>query len=106
MSSGNDVNSSGSPAVTRRQVLGKTIAAASLATVPRLEGSTPSDNARTDSLYRIHPAIGIARFGNADPSTFFIGPEVPGYGPSGDAPGTGVSPYKHNGLVKPQAARF
>src|SRR5262249_19798797 len=29
--------------------------------------------------YRIHPAIGIARVGNADPSTYFIGPEAPGF---------------------------
>ena len=58
--------------------------------------------------YRIHPAVGVARMGNADPSTFFIGPEAPGFGPlaqPGD-PGTAVPPYKSNGLVKPQAARF
>lgn len=59
-------------------------------------------------LYRIHPALGIARVGNADPSEFFIGPEVPGYPPDvmGDE-GSTVPPYKDaNGLVKPQAARF
>ena len=92
--------------VTRREILGKTIAAASLATIPTLGASNPSDAAQIDSVYRIHPAIGVARLGNADPSTFFIGPEVPGYGPLGDAPGTQASPYKDNGLVKPQAARF
>ena len=58
------------------------------------------------SLFRIHPGIGIARLGNADPEQFFIGPEVPSYGPSGDAPGTQVPPYKASGLIKPQAARF
>ncbi len=58
------------------------------------------------SQYRIHPAIGVARMGNADPDTFFIGPEAPGYGPLGDAPGTTAPPYKVNGLVKPQGARF
>jgi hypothetical protein len=92
--------------VTRREILGKTIAAASLAAVPNLEAANLSDPVRTDSVYRIHPAIGVARMGNADPSTFFIGPEVPGYGPLGDAPGTTVSPYKVDGLVKPQASRF
>jgi hypothetical protein len=75
------------------------VAAAALAT------SGVSANAALP-IYRIHPAIGVARVGNADPSTFFIGPEVPGQGPSGDAPGTSVPPYKINGLVKPQAARF
>jgi hypothetical protein len=65
-------------------------------------------------LYRIHPAIGFARVGNADPSTFYIGPEVPGYTALPDSPATGqqavgtaVPNYKDsNGLVKPQAARF
>jgi hypothetical protein len=63
-------------------------------------------------LYRIHPFLGIARVGNADPSDFFIGAEIPGYPPDavGDA-GSAVPPYKDtsrdpNGLVKPQAARF
>jgi hypothetical protein len=57
-------------------------------------------------IYRIHPAIGVARLGNADPDQYFIGPEIPGYGPTGDSPGTAAPPYKVNGLVKPQAARF
>jgi hypothetical protein len=60
-----------------------------------------------DPIYRIHPAIGVARIGNADSSTFFIGPEAPGYGPLGSAPGTVVPPYKTaDGKIKPQAARF
>jgi hypothetical protein len=59
-----------------------------------------------DPVFRIHPAIGIARVGNADPSTFFIGPEIPGQPPLGDAPGTAVPSYKVNGKIKPQAARF
>lgn len=58
------------------------------------------------SVYRIHPAMGIARVGNAPSSMFFIGPEVPGFGPLGDAPGTTAPPYKVNGLIKPQAVRF
>jgi hypothetical protein len=71
--------------------------------------ATPA-HARTSSasrVFRIHPAIGIARLGNADPSTFFIGPEAPGYGPLGDAPGTAAPPYKaSDGRVKPQGVRF
>ncbi len=58
------------------------------------------------SVYRIHPSIGIARLGNAPSSTFYIGPEVPGLPPLGDAPGTTVPPYKVNGQIKPQAVRF
>ncbi|MDI3282219.1 LodA/GoxA family CTQ-dependent oxidase [Polyangium sp. 15x6] len=59
-----------------------------------------------DPVFRIHPAIGIARVGNADPDTFFIGPEIPGQPPLGSAPGTAVPPYKVDGKIKPQAVRF
>jgi hypothetical protein len=55
-------------------------------------------------IYKIHPAIGIARLGDA--ATFFIGPETPGLRPIGDAPGTKVPPYKDGGKIKRQAARF
>jgi hypothetical protein len=54
--------------------------------------------------YKIHPAIGIARLGDA--SSFFIGPEIPGIPPLGNKPGTAVPPYKDGGKIKPQAARF
>lgn len=51
------------------------------------------------TLYRIHPAIGIARLGNSDES--FIGPEVPGVAPLGSGP------YKdQQGRILRQAARF
>src|SRR5829696_485357 len=55
-------------------------------------------------IYKIHPAIGIARLGEA--STFFIGPESPGVRPTVDASGGKVPPYKDGGKIKPQAARF
>ncbi|HEV7879398.1 LodA/GoxA family CTQ-dependent oxidase [Bradyrhizobium sp.] len=60
------------------------------------------------TVYKIHPAIGIARVGN-HPDAFFIGPETPG------APGveigangaeTPVKRYKDGGRIKRQAARF
>jgi L-Lysine epsilon oxidase N-terminal/L-lysine epsilon oxidase C-terminal domain len=60
------------------------------------------------TVYKIHPAIGIARVGD-HPSAFFIGPEAPG------SPGveigngdneTPVTRYKEAGQVKRQAARF
>ncbi|HMJ52314.1 MAG TPA: LodA/GoxA family CTQ-dependent oxidase [Polyangiaceae bacterium] len=58
-------------------------------------------------IYRIHPAIGIARVGNAARDTFFIGPEAPGRGPTGDATvGTRVPDFKASGKLKPQGARF
>jgi hypothetical protein len=57
--------------------------------------------------YRIHPAIGIARVGNADPDDFFVGPERPGQRVSGASGiGTSVPPFKAGGRVKRQAARF
>lgn len=58
-------------------------------------------------VYKIHPAIGIARVGNADSDQFFIGPEIPGLHPTGEQPGTQVPPFKdREGRIKPQAARF
>lgn len=58
-------------------------------------------------IYRIHPAIGIARVGNA-PAEFFVGPEAPGRPPEGDATtGTTVPPFKDGaGRIKRQVARF
>ena len=58
-----------------------------------------------DPIYRIHPAIGIARVGNADRATFFIGPEFPNFGPAGP-PSLALFNYKSGGLIRPQAARF
>jgi hypothetical protein len=59
-------------------------------------------------VYKIHPAIGIARVGNS-PDAFFIGPEIPGQPPSeivGDAEQP-VTRYKdEGGFLKRQAARF
>ena len=52
------------------------------------------------TIYKIHPAIGIARVGNS-PDEFFIGPELPGDQPN---PSGG---FKDNQCrVKRQAARF
>jgi hypothetical protein len=48
-------------------------------------------------IFRIHPAIGVARVGNADRDQYFIGPE-----PGSDIEAT----YKFAGKVKRQAARF
>lgn len=58
-----------------------------------------------DVIYKIHPAMGIARLG--DSGDFFIGPEIPGRSATGaDAGrGTAVPPFKSGG-VKRQAARF
>jgi hypothetical protein len=61
-------------------------------------------------LYKIHPAIGIARIGNAEAESFFIGPEIPGQPVTGvPRLGTRVPPFKgdkENETVKPQAVRF
>src|SRR5262249_4474900 len=60
---------------------------------------------------RIHPAIGMARVGDAlrrddDENFYYIGPEVPGIPENVDV-ATGVQgKFKINGRVKPQAARF
>jgi len=60
------------------------------------------------TVYKIHPAIGIARVGN-HPSAFFIGPEAldsPGAEIGANGAETPVVRYKDNGLIKRQAARF
>lgn len=103
--------------LTRRELLGAAsgmVGAAACAAPPDELGSasqaattTPGATAAASQpIYRIHPALGFARLGNADPSTYFIGPEAPGYGPLGEAPGTTAPPYKVDGKVKPQAVRF
>jgi hypothetical protein len=86
--------------LSRRELITGAGAVAAAAVLPKPAAAAPV------SVYKIHPAIGVARMGNADPDSFFIGPEVPGYGPGGDAPGTMAPPYKANGLVKPQGVRF
>jgi hypothetical protein len=50
------------------------------------------------TVYRIYPAVGIARIGNSE-NQYFFGPESPGIVPPG--------PYRDNsGKIKPQAVRF
>src|SRR5437773_75385 len=82
------------------------IAAGMVAATGMAATSDPALADSGDPIYRIHPAIGVARMGNADPSSFFIGPEIPGTPPLGDPPGTVAPPYKVGGRVKPQGARF
>ena len=57
--------------------------------------------------YKIHPAIGVARVGNAPESEFFLGPERPNEPSTGSVDaGTVVPPFKAGGQIKRQAARF
>src|SRR5262245_49155872 len=60
-------------------------------------------------VYKIHPAIGVARVGNS-PDVFFVGPEQPGRPGLDIAAGgteTPVQNYKDGlGNIKRQAARF
>jgi L-Lysine epsilon oxidase N-terminal/L-lysine epsilon oxidase C-terminal domain len=61
------------------------------------------------SIYKIHPAIGVARVGDS-PDQYFIGPETPG-SPGilliNEYPGfMPVTNYKYLGKVRRQAARF
>ncbi|MGH8920099.1 MAG: LodA/GoxA family CTQ-dependent oxidase, partial [Actinomycetes bacterium] len=60
------------------------------------------------TVYKIHPAIGVARVGNHE-TAFFVGPEAPGSpGVEIDTSGveTALVNYKEAGRVKRQAARF
>jgi hypothetical protein len=61
------------------------------------------------NIYRIHPAIGIARVGDSA-SECFVGPEAPGVPPSLNRPNAPRDPsagYKDDqGRIKRQGARF
>ena len=59
-------------------------------------------------VYKIHPAIGVARVGNS-PSKFFVGPELlgsPGMDIGTNGAEAAVTKYKSGGKIKRQAARF
>jgi hypothetical protein len=59
--------------------------------------------------YRIHPAIGIARVGDADRRKndfFFVGPEVPGVPPNFNSKSGTFDSFKLDGRVRPQAVRY
>ena len=60
------------------------------------------------TVYKIHPAIGVARVGN-HPSAFFVGPEKvgsPGLELVAGGDEKPVQNYKVDGQIKRQAARF
>jgi hypothetical protein len=106
MHDSNGGNRSDAPAgkpdgISRRDFLtgAAATAAALLIDKPAQAGQAPQ------RVFRIHPAIGVARVGNAPSKSFFIGPEVPGQGPS-ELNGAPVALYKQAGQVRPQAARF
>jgi len=87
--------------VTRRELLTGVAAAATLLASRRALAAS----ARPARIFRIHPAINVARAGNASPDTCFVAPEVPGQGPV-EVNGSRVTSFKVNGQVRPQAARF
>jgi len=100
--SGGSAAAAPTTAISRRTFIGAGAAAAATTLLSR-PAKADSPGVDLGSVFKIHPAIGIARLGNADPGTFFIGPEAPGFGDSG----LGTPPtYKSAGLVKPQGARF
>ncbi len=62
-----------------------------------------------ERVFKIHPAIGVARVGDADrdaPGGFFIGPETPGVPANWDTASQTFFPFKLGGKIKAQAARF
>jgi hypothetical protein len=93
--------------VTRRDFMSAALATAAGAAVGA--GAAGSAEAAPGSapVYRIHPAIGIARLGNLDPDDgFIIGPEIPGDGPTDGLTDQDVAQFKIDGMIKPQAVRF
>ena len=62
-----------------------------------------------ERFFRIHPAIGVARVGDADrvgDDFFFIGPEIPGVPANFDSATKTYGSFKKDGKVRPQAVRF
>lgn len=62
-------------------------------------------------VLKVHPAIGIARLGNAERGDsigdgFFVGPETPGVPANWDFANQTSHPFKKDGKIKAQAARF
>ena len=53
------------------------------------------------TIYKIHPAIGIARLGTAPADSHFVGPEIPGRSTEFDQ-----QAFRVNGMILPQGARF
>ena len=108
---GEEAAQSASQGLTRREFVGTVGAGAAAVAVAMASQSRPAFAAAatppTRPIYRIHPAIGVARLGNLDPDQgFVIGPEIPGMGPTDGLTGADVANHKVGGLVKPQAARF
>ena len=68
---------------TRRAFLATTgVVAVGLSLPSReAEAAEPTDALAPGAILRIHPAIGVARVGNASADQFFVGSEVPGYAP-------------------------
>lgn len=105
MAETNEGNRGGAPVgkpdgISRREFITGAAAATAALLVDR-----PAQAAQAQRVFRIHPAIGIVRVGNAPSSSFFVGPEVPGQGPI-ELNGSPVASYKVAGQVRPQAARF
>ncbi len=94
-------------AFTRRTFLAA-VGGAVAAAIPAAAEAQTADPLPANAILRVHPAIGVARVGNAaDRGSFFVGPELPGHGPTATDAGTAAPPYKTAaGEVKPQAARF
>src|SRR5690349_15679731 len=80
-----------------------------VAPTPVARGAATLNTVGATPILKIHPSIGVARVGDADPSAgFFIGAEFPRGTATGAADGAGsaVPPFRVGGKIKRQAARF
>src|SRR3954466_14144451 len=87
--------------ISRRELITGAAAAATLLASRRTLGASK----QPARIFRIHPAINVARAGNASPDVHYVGPEVPGQGPV-ELSGAAVTQFKVAGQGRPQAARF
>lgn len=95
--------------MTRREFITTVSAAGAAVAVSGGLKPARADASVSPPIFRIHPAIGVARVGNLNPNAgFIVGPEIPGRGPTEIISGQegDVGSYKVDGQIKPQAARF
>ncbi|MBL8473772.1 MAG: LodA/GoxA family CTQ-dependent oxidase [Rhodocyclaceae bacterium] len=94
--------------LTRREFISGMAAGATTMAVAGVMAPAQSHAAGPPArVFRIHPAIGIARLGNLDPDrAFIVGPELPGQKATEGLTEREVGSYKLDGAIKPQAVRF
>src|SRR5437868_13796225 len=89
-----DETAGASTGISRRELITGAAAAATLLAGRRALGASK----QPPRIFRIHPAINVARAGNASPDSHYVGPEAPDQGPL-ELSGRPVTQFKVAGQV-------